>query len=194
MVESERVIIFINLRRFVLRETRMKTVILSLLCLLCAATSATAHPPWAIAVDANNQIYLSDLETIWKIDAAGKTSVFRSAVSGRHTHEITLDRDGNLLGEDLNYEPATQRFVASLWKITPRGDFSYTLAPTAAPPKAVSIWKNKSGASFYFGQTDDRNRQPFLLKRNANGAIPFCLATSKTLCANAKSCFTVSPE
>jgi len=161
----------------------MKTFILPLLLImvwtLLLSGRATAHPPWAIVVDDKNQIYLSDLETIWKIDASGKSSVFRTGVFGRHTHEIRLDGDGNLLGEDLSYEPATKKYVTSLWKITPNGSFSFTLAPTAEPPKAISIWKNQAGATFYFGQTEDKQHKPFLLKRSANGAVSTLFGDSK---------------
>jgi sugar lactone lactonase YvrE len=150
-----------------------------LLFLLLLPVTAAAHPPWAIVADDKNQIYLSDLETIWKIDAAGKVSVFRAGVSGRHTHEIALDKDGNLLGEDLTYEPATKKFITSLWKMSPNGNFSFTLAPTAAPPKAISIWKNQAGATFYFGQTENKERKPFLLKRSANGAVSALFGESK---------------
>lgn len=149
----------------------MKNVISALLlffvCGFMLAYAAFAHPSWAIAVDAQNRIYVSDLEKIWKIDANGRVSIF----SERHTHEFTLDREGNLLGEELNYDPVTQKYTSGLWRITPGGEFSYILAPTETPPKGISIWKNEAGASFYFGQTETQPKEFFLLKRNPNGTI-----------------------
>ena len=71
--------------------------------------AAPAHPSWAIVVDGESRIYLSDLEKIWKIDAGGAVSIFAE----RHTHELALDAEANLLGEELNYKPATQKFGAS---------------------------------------------------------------------------------
>lgn len=150
----------------------MKIVILSfvLICFVFAPETF-AHPSWAIVADDKNQVYVSDLEKIWKIDARGAVSVF----SERHTHEMTLDSGGNLTGEDLHYEPATRKFTSALWKITPNGEFSYILAPTDAPPKGISIWKNASGATFYFGQTDAEPRENFLLKRTASGEVAVLL-------------------
>jgi hypothetical protein len=45
------------------------------------AHSLSAHPAWGIVVDRNNQIYFSDIETVWRIDAQGKLTVFRAGVS-----------------------------------------------------------------------------------------------------------------
>jgi sugar lactone lactonase YvrE len=160
-------------------KAHISPIFLIIALFLILVGEAAAHPPWAIVVDDKNQIYLSDLETIWKVDANGKASVFRAGVNGRHTHEIRIDADGNLLGEDLTYEPSTQKYITSLWKITPNGNFSFTLAPTAAPPKAVSIWKNRAGASYYFGQTDDEKREPYLLKRSRSGTIATLIGDAK---------------
>lgn len=65
------------------------TTAIIVLCLL-PADSVSAHPAWGIVIDRNNQIYFSDIETVWKIDAQGKLTVFRAGVSGRHVHEITF--------------------------------------------------------------------------------------------------------
>jgi hypothetical protein len=132
---------------------------------------SSAHPSWAIVVDDKNQIFVSDLEKIWKIDAEGRVSIF----SETHTHEMRLDENGNLLGEEIHYEPATQKFSSSLWRITPNGEFSYILERTETPPKGVSIWKNQAGAMFYFGLTEDKDQMFYLLKREANGNIKVLL-------------------
>ena len=126
----------------------MKIFIFSILfacaLFLIAPLQTFAHPSWAIVVDDQNQVYVSDLEKIWKIDAQGRVSIFVE----RHTHEMTFDKDGSLLGEEMHYEPSTGKFTASLWKITPKGDFSYILAPTETPPQGTGIWKNQTGATF----------------------------------------------
>jgi len=135
------------------------------------ANRVWAHPPWGIVVGRNNQIYFSDLETVWRIDAQGKLTVFRAGVSGRHTHDLNLGEDGNLYGVDNGYEPATQRFSAALWKLTPAGEFSYVVAPTFDPPKALTIWKDRAGNSFYVGQSENAQRDIFVLKRTPAGVV-----------------------
>lgn len=135
--------------------------------LLISVSNTTAHPSWAIAVDGKNQIYVSDLAKIWKIDAAGNVSV----ISERHTHELRIDAADNLFGEELHYEPATQKYTSAIWRITPNGEFSYLQPPTETMPKGLSIWKNQAGDTFYSGQTDDASKEFYLLKRSADGNV-----------------------
>src|SRR5215210_3742325 len=127
----------------------MPRALIAIIILIAAAALTTgqawAHPAWGIAVDRDNQIYFSDLETIWRIDAQGQLSVIRAGVSGRHTHELTIDESGNLYGDELTYESATGRYTSALWKMTPAGDFAYTLAPTSSPPKGMSLWRMSDG-------------------------------------------------
>jgi len=136
-----------------------------------AAGAVSAHPAWGIVVDRNNQIYFSDIETIWKIDAQGKLSVFRAGVSGRHTHEIGFDENGDLYGADNSYESATQRSIAALWKMTPSGKFSYIVAPTYDPPKALTMWKDRAGNSYYVGQSENADHEMFVLRRTSDGQV-----------------------
>lgn len=154
------------------------TAIITLCVLL--ADSVSAHPAWGIVVDRNNQIYFSDIETIWKIDAQGKLTVFRAGVSGRHTHEINLDENGNLYGVDNDYEPATQHWIAALWKITPAGKFSYVLAPTYNPPKAMTNWKDRAGNRYYVGQSENAEREIFVLKRTPDGTVTTLAGSEKS--------------
>ena len=130
---------------------------------------AGAHPAWGIAVDRQGQIYFSDLETIWKIDAQGRLTVFRAGASGRHIHDLNIDEAGNLYGADNSYEPATGRFISATWKMTPAGDFSYLLSPTDNPPEGTSIWRDRGGNMYHV--TDYPERELLVLKRTPNGDV-----------------------
>ena len=152
-------------------RARIITIAAGIMLSLLLAESVTAHPAWGIVVDHKNQIYFSDIETIWKIDAQGKLTVFRAGLSGRHTHEINLDESDNLYGVDNSYEPATQRSTIALWKMTPAGEFSYVVAPTSDPPKAMTSWKDRAGNSYYVGQSDNTGREIFVLKRTPDGTV-----------------------
>ena len=147
--------------------------------LLLLSISVSAHPPWGIAVDNQGQVYVSDLETIWKIDAQGRQSVFRAGVSGRHTHELTIDEDGNLYGEDLSYEPSTQRYTTAIWKMTPAGNFSYMLAPTSNPPKGTSLWRDRNGNTYLAQWKSNSEQQLFLLKRTPSGDVTTLIGSRK---------------
>lgn len=152
------------------------TIIAVIILCLSLADSVSAHPSWGIVVDRNNQIYFSDLETIWKIDAQGKLTVFRAGVSGRHTHELNIDEAGNLYGEDVTYEPSTQRWQVALWKMTPAGGFAYVLSPTYAPPNGTSIWKDRSGNTYLVALS---NNETLVLKRAPNGNVTTLVGSQK---------------
>lgn len=143
------------------------------------AGSVAAHPAWGIAVDRHNQIYFSDLETVWKIDARGKLTVFRAGVGGRHTHDLNMDEDGNLYGADNSYEPSTQRFFSAVWKTTPAGGFSYLLAPTNDPPEGTSIWKDRDGNMYH--ATNYLGRELLVLKRAPNGNVTVLVGSGNAL-------------
>jgi hypothetical protein len=147
----------------------VKTFLTAAAVFLILAAETSAHPAWGVAVDTQGQVYFSDLETIWKIDARGRLSVFRAGVSGRHTHELNVDEAGNLYGEDLSYVPATERYIAALWKMTPAGAFSYVLAPTDDAPKGVSIWRARDGSTYSSLRRDTAPGVLLLIKRSPDG-------------------------
>ena len=161
--------------------TRALIITITAIITLCVfrAGSVSAHPAWGIVVDRNNQIYFSDLETIWKIDAQGKLTVFRPGVSGRHTHDLNIDADGNLYGADNSYEPATQRFFSAVWKMTPAGGFSYLLAPTDDLPEGTSIWRDRDGNMYH--ATNYPEHELLVLKRTPNGNVTALVGSSNAV-------------
>jgi hypothetical protein len=142
------------------------------------AVETWAHPAWGIVVDRNNQIYFSDLETIWKIDAQGKLTIFRAGVSGRHIHELTIDEEGNLYGADYSYEPSTQRYINAIWKMTPAGGFSYLVAPTYELPKGMSIVRDRDANTYYVEQNNHLKRETLLLKRTPGAGVSVLAGSS----------------
>src|SRR5687768_9197473 len=92
--------------------------------LVAAGVTSHAHPMWGIAVDIRGQVYFTDLTSVWRIDVDGRLSVFRPKGDG-HVHEISLDSEGNLLGAENTYDPATKKFFSAIWKMTPAGQSSY---------------------------------------------------------------------
>ena len=147
--------------------------------LLLLKAGAGAHPPWGIAADARGRVYFSALETVWQVDERGRLSVLRAGVEGRHTHELRLDEEGNLHGEDLTYEPARERWVTALWQVAPSGEFTYTLAPTDAPPRGASIWRDPSGNT-YAVQSETAPPEFLLVRRDASGRASLLYGDAKS--------------
>ena len=135
------------------------------------AGQAAAHPATGIVVDRKGQVYFSDLETVWKIDTLGKLSVFRSGVSGRHVHELTIDDLGNVYGEDVSYEPATTKWISDVWRMTPEGALTYLVAPTTDPPRGLTMWRDRDGNTYFIDQNNHLKQRTLLLRRTPDGIV-----------------------
>lgn len=139
---------------------------------------AWAHPAWGIVVDRQGQVYFSDLETVWKIDAQGKLTIFRAGMSGRHIHELAIDENGNLYGPDYSYVNETQGYINAIWKMTPAGEFTYILAPTDNLPRGMSILKDRDGNMYSVEQNNHLKRETLLLKRTPSGNVTVLAGSS----------------
>jgi sugar lactone lactonase YvrE len=146
------------------------TVVVVAECLFLAFR-AQAHPATGIVVDRSGNVYFSDLETVWKLDANGKKTIFRAGVSGRHVHELSIDEEGNVYGADISYNPATKRWPSDVWKMTPDGKFTYLLVPTEHPPRGMSIWRDRTGNMYFVDQNNHRKTQTLLLRRQPDGNV-----------------------
>jgi len=137
--------------------------------LLFLPLRADAHPASGIVVDHKGNVYFSDLETVWKLDAAGKLSVFRPGVSGRHVHELAIDGQDNIYGADISYE--SQKWISDVWRMTPAGELTYLLEPTANPPRGLSIWRDHAGNMYSVDQNNHTKTQTLLLGRTPDGSV-----------------------
>ncbi|MBA2605668.1 MAG: hypothetical protein H0U96_02225 [Acidobacteria bacterium] len=128
-----------------------------------------SHPAWGIVVDRQNQIYFSDLETVYKIDAQGKLLIFRAGVSGRHVHDLAVDENDNIYGLDNSYEPQTQKFFRSIWKMSSKGEFTEIVPLTENLPIGMSIWRDFEGNTFSVEPYNNEKRESKIFKRTPQG-------------------------
>jgi sugar lactone lactonase YvrE len=133
------------------------------------ARTAKAHPASGIVVDHKGNVYFSDLETVWKVDAAGSLLVFRPGVNGRHVHELAIDGQDNIYGADISYE--SQKWISDVWRMTPEGRLTYLLEPTANPPRGMSIWRDREGNMYFIDQNNHTKTQTLLLRRTIDGNV-----------------------
>src|ERR1051325_6751626 len=145
------------------------TAIISM-CVL-PANSAAAHPAWGLVVDRQGQIYFSDIEAIWKIDRQGNLSVFRPGVSGRHVHNITIDAENNIYGVDNTYDPQTETYPRALWKMTPKGEFSYLVPMTNNLPIGSSVWRDSSGNTYSVEPSNSEKKETKIMKRTPDVTV-----------------------
>lgn len=134
-----------------------------------SASNVSAHPAWGIVVDRQGQIYFSDLEVVWKIDSQGNLSVFREGVSGRHVHDITIDAEDNIYGVDNAYNPQTEKFPRALWKMSPKGEFSYLVPMTNNLPIGISVWRDSDGNTYSVEPYNNEKKETKIIKRTPGG-------------------------
>lgn len=137
--------------------------------ILACALIAHAHPATGIVVDSKKNIYFSDLETVWRIDPSGQLTEFRRGHRGRHVHEIAIDKDDNIYGADVSY--VSEKFVSSVWKMTPNGNLTYLLDPTSDPPRGMSMWFDTQGNTYWVEQNNHTKTRTLLLRREPNGTV-----------------------
>ena len=151
---------------------RLVLVIIALLGqVFLLSTRLEAHPATGIVADRTGNVYFSDLETIWKLDANGKKSVFRPGVNGRHVHELSIDEEGNIYGADISYNPTNKTWPSNVWKMTPAGKFTYLLETTEHPPRGMSIWRDRAGNMYFIDQNNHTKTQTLLLRRGPDGTV-----------------------
>jgi hypothetical protein len=162
------------------RRFRPAAILAAAAAALLFAAPALAHPPRGIVVDGQGRVYFSDLRTIWRVDAQGRLVAVHGPAE-RHTHELAIDRSGNVYGEDSYYDPATKLYRASTWRITPAGRFSWVMPPTPAPlPVATSIWRDAWGRSYYVWNPRG-STETVLLRRERDGRVTRLLGSARAL-------------
>jgi hypothetical protein len=151
-------------------KRKLIPIILTLAAQLCFLSAhAKGHPASGIVVDRAGNIYFSDLETVWKLDASGKLSVFRPGVPGRHVHELSIDEQDNIYGADISY--VSEKWISDVWRMTPEGKFAYLLEPTDNAPRGMSIWRDRQGNMYLVDQNNHLKQQTLLLRRTPEGKV-----------------------
>lgn len=126
-----------------------------------------AHPGIGIVKDSKGNIYYTDLFNVWKI-TNGQTFL---ALRDVHTHELYLDQEDNLYGENLHYEgDATGRFYHSLWVLRPGGALDTIIHTRQAFVNTdYSLARDRDGNEYFLklsGKIQDTTR---IYKRAPNG-------------------------
>lgn len=92
-----------------------------ILTLLISTSSLIAHPGIGMVYDGDQTIFYTDLEHVWKLNT--KTGVSEIMLEDIHTHELFLDKEGNLFGEHYWYVEAEEKFKNYIWKLSSEGVF-----------------------------------------------------------------------
>jgi hypothetical protein len=152
-----------------MKHPGLTTAIFFIGLVLLVSMRADAHPATGIVVDSKGNVYFSDLETIWKVETSGKLTVFRSGSRGRHVHELAIDSEDNIFGADISYE--SEEWISAVWKMSPNGNLTYLMEPTADPPLGMSLWHDRNGNMYWVDQNNHSKTRTLLLRRSPEGKV-----------------------
>ena len=131
---------------------------------LLATIRLLAHPPVSVVFDARGNVYYSDLEQVWQVAPDGTKRV---AVPHVHTHELSIDGQGNLYGEHLWYEgDATKQWGHYVWKRDAAGRLSKVIPNRRGFLSDYGFARDAAG-NLYWPQRDRGE----IRRRAPNGAI-----------------------
>ena len=134
---------------------------------LCQTTSSLAHPGIGLVKDSKGNLYYTDLSQVWKI-SNGKKSI---AVPHVHTHQLFMDKEDNLYGEDLQYDgDARATFSHSLWILRPGAIVETIVSNRQAYMKIdYSLNRDLSGNEYFTKVFTAIPDTIHLYRRSANG-------------------------
>lgn len=129
----------------------MKTRLLLLAFAIVAAAAAFAHPPVSVVIDRQGNAYYSDLQHVWRVAPDGKKTV---VVPNVHTHELYLDGQGNLYGEQSWYSgERTNKWGHYVWRRSPDGKMTKVIPDRAGFLEDYSFVRDAAG-NMYLGDPD----------------------------------------
>ena len=126
-----------------------------------------AHPPVGIVMDSRGFVYYSDLQNVWRISPTGNRTL---VVIGVHTHQLYLDAQDRLYGEDATNDDATGRPYHRVWRLDPDGTLTDVI-----PRRAGYLWdygdfgfvRDRFGVAYIL----QHSRGPALVRIGATGSV-----------------------
>lgn len=126
------------------------------LLLLCVALDALAHPGVGIVVDDDGTVFYTDLQHVWRVDPNGRKSI---AVRDVHTHELYLDGNGALYGEDNRYL-GNDRYRHRIWRRAPNGNVTDVVPWTDGFWRDYGFTRDGSGTMYWLRESSLYQRTP----------------------------------
>jgi len=141
-------------------------VSLGTLAVLSFAGVAAAHPPVSVVMDGRGFVYYSDLQNVWRISPTGTRTI---AVIGVHTHQLYVDSENRLYGEDATNDDATGQPYHRIWRLDPDGTLSDVIRR-----RAGYLWDYGD-----FGFVRDRMGVAYVLQHSGGPALVRVGATGR---------------
>ncbi len=143
------------------------TLVALVIHLFLLLSNVRADPSNTLVVDKQGRVYFGDVlhNTVWKIED-GKLTPF---IKDKHSHRVTLDEQGNLYGEHLEYVPSNESWRFHMWKATPTGEVSYVVPPAAGFPLGLLL--DKEGNRYEWHGNSNKKDDSRIMKRLPDGTL-----------------------
>ncbi len=112
-----------------------------------------SHPGIGLVYDGDHTIYYTDLSHIWQMDT--RTGEKKIAIENIHSHELYLDKEGNLYGEHYWYDDADDVFRNYIWKMEPGGNTSKVRDVQPGENTDFSFVRDPEFRSYAFRQDEE---------------------------------------
>lgn len=143
---------------------RAKVKILLLVILL--PLTALTHPGVGIVKDSKGNIFYTDLKQVWKIT----NGVKRIVVPNVHSHELYIDANDNLYGDNEIYEQASGKFYHYLWVYRANGTIDTVVGMKQSYiNQDYSLARDKQGTEYYIKQFLKNPNTNHIYKRTPGG-------------------------
>ncbi len=139
---------------------------LAVLALGAIAGSLDAQPSVSVVMDSRGFVYYSDLQNVWRISPTGSRTV---VVIGVHTHQLYIDSESRLYGEDATIDDVTGEPYHRVWRLDPDGSLS------AVIPRRAGYLADYGD----FGFVRDRLGVAYVLQRSGGPALVRVGATGR---------------
>jgi sugar lactone lactonase YvrE len=163
--ESPRVEKLLSLSRLLLSSTFRVVAVIAFF-----AIDALSHPGWGLIVSPHGDIIFGDVNsnTIWRFD---RNRELNAIATGKHSHSLFLDEEGNLVGEHVFYDETGLRWISSIWKLKPDGQLVDLIAPTSRPPRGSGVFMDPAGNIYSVQGGAPGNERTELLRKAPDGTV-----------------------
>lgn len=133
------------------------------------------HSAWGICVDAAGEIYFVDAayDRVWKINQRG---TLRTILKDKHSHGLWLDQAGNLQGEHVVWDAATQQWRHSQWRFNVKEKLAEVGTPVFTEEHHTGFACDAAGNQI---EVESRAQMLRLFKRTPDGQLSLLAGSAR---------------
>lgn len=145
----------------------LRVAVLLLLAQALSPVPAHAQSGWGLGV-VNGEFYFTDL-TRGRVVKLASTGRVHSLIEDVHCHNLAPGYDGRVYGEAVGANQGGMGEEMAIWRLTPSGERSWLMPPTAPPTEGVWIARDELGNTYAW--QGELGRVSRIVKRTPAGEV-----------------------